>query len=448
MSMIIPIRKGLNLPVTGVPVQDIKYGPRVTKVALIGPDYLGMKPTMMVQVGDSVKRGQALFQDKKTEGIVYTSPASGVVAAINRGDKRVFRSIEITVGDGGDEIFPTIENVNSATAEHVRDLMLKSGVWVGLRSRPFERVADPAVEPHSIFVTAIDTNPLAAEPELVIDQQKDLFVHGLALVSKLTKGKTFVCTRDDSRVPGRELANVEFHAFAGPHPAGLPGTHIHFLDPVGPHKTVWHINYQDVIALGHLARTGRVMTEKVISIAGPRVKNPGLYRVTMGSDLMQLVGENANLKNARVISGSILSGRRLESPVNYLGRYHNQVSVIEEGNERVFLGWQRPGGDKFSITRAFLGSWLGGKVFPLNSSLEGGHRGMVPIGTYERVMPLDILPTQLLRALITKDNETAQDLGCLELSEEDLALCTFVCPGKYDYGPMLRASLEAIEKDG
>lgn len=446
--MMIPIRKGLSLPVTGAPVQDIKYGPKATKVALLGSDYLGMKPTMTVQVGDRVKRGQSLFLDKKIEGVVYSSPAAGVVTAINRGDKRVFRSIEIAVEDGGDETFSTLENVNSATGQQVRELLLKSGLWVGLRARPFERVANPAIEPHSIFVTAIDTNPLAAEPELIIDQQKEHFVHGLALISKLTKGKTFVCTRDDSRVPGRELANVEFHAFSGPHPAGLPGTHIHFLDPVGPHKTVWHINYQDVIAVGHLARTGKVMTEKVISIAGPRVKNPGLYRVTMGADLLQLVGENANLKNARVISGSVLSGRKLENPTQYLGRYHNQISVIEEGNARVFLGWQRPGGDKFSITKAFLGSWLGGKVFPLNSSLEGGHRAMVPIGTYERVMPLDILPTQLLRALITKDNETAQDLGCLELSEEDVALCTYVCPGKYDYAPMLRETLDAIEKDG
>lgn len=448
MAETILIRRGLTIPIAGAPVQDIKPGPPITRVGLVADDYLGMRPTVLVEVGDRVKLGQPVFADKNQPAVLFTAPCSGRVSEINRGEKRRFISMVFDV-EGDDAVtFSPNRDSKASAAESARKLLLDSGMWVSFRTRPFNRVPAPDTEPHSIFVTAMDTNPLAAEPELIIDAHKEFFVAGLKLVSGLTRGKTFVCTREDSRVPGRDVSGVQFQAFSGPHPAGLPGTHIHFLDPVGPKKTVWFINYQDVIAIGQLALTGKVWGERVVAVGGPEVKSPGLYRTRLGADLNQLVAGNAATAGSRIISGSVLSGRKSEPLVNYLGRYHLQVAVLKEGTEREFLGWQKPGGDKYSVTKAYLGSWLAGKLFPLTTSLGGSKRAIVPIGTYERVLPLETIPTHLLKALITKDTDAAQALGCLEMDEDDLGLCTFVCPGKYDYGTILRENLQLIEKEG
>ena len=442
-------------------------------MALIGDDYHGMRPTLLVGVGDQVKIGQPVMSDKKTEGVVFTSPAAGTVRAINRGEKRKFLSMIIDV-DGKDEVtFPTFSNLQALGHDAVRDNLLQSGMWPSFRTRPYSKSPVPGSVPRSIFVNAMDTNPLSAEPELIIDRHREHFVSGLSVITNLLResesaesgseseneseeavdknppvaGKVFVCAKNNSHIPGVEIDGVELEEFKGPHPAGLPGTHIHTLDPVNENKVVWTIGYQDVIAIGHLFTTGRLMVERTISLAGPLVKKPRLITTQLGACLDDIVAGELNSDNARVISGSVLCGRKSEEFVNYLGRYHNQVSAIEEGTHREFLGWQKPGVDKFTVTRLYAGSMLN-KTFDMTSNLNGGHRSMVPIGTYERVMPLDILPTQLLRALLSGDTETAQALGCLELDEEDLALCTFVCPGKYDYGSTLRENLTVIEKEG
>jgi Na+-transporting NADH:ubiquinone oxidoreductase subunit A len=449
--MLKTIKKGLDVPISGKPEQDISDAPKATTVALLGEDYVGMRPKLHVAVGDKVKIGTPLFDDKKTEGVVYTSPAAGTVKEINRGAKRKFLSLVIDVDGDAAEKFDSFKNLGDLTRDKVQDLLVKSGLWTALRTRPFSKVPLPGSEPHSLFVTAIDTNPLAADPELIIESQKENFVSGLTVLSKLTEGKTFVCTKEDSKVPGENVPNVSFAQFSGPHPAGLVGTHIHFLDPVSEKKTVWHINYQDVIAVGHLFNTGELMTERVISLAGPRVEKPRLLRTQLGANIDGLVADNADLDNARVISGSVLTGRKVEAPENFLGRYNSQVCVLEEGTKREFLGWQLPGPDKFSVTPIYAGSWLK-KLFPMTTSSGGSKRSMVPMGTYEKVMPLDILPTQLLRSIIfcAKHGETDQALrmGVLELDEEDLSLCSFVCPGKYDYSSILRETLTLIEKEG
>jgi len=446
--MTIKLKQGLNLPISGAPVQDIKPGPSISQLGLVSADYVGMKPTLIVVVGDWVKLGQVLFADKKNEGVLYTSPGSGTVKGINRGEKRKFLSLEIEL-EGDDQVeFPVVSSLGDLTREQVQGLLVESGLWVSLRTRPFSKVAPLDTDPSSIFVTAMDTNPLAAEPELIIDRNREHFVAGLQVISKLTRGKTYVCTRPDSRVPGEGLPGVEFEQFQGPHPAGLPGTHIHYLDPVSNKKTVWYVGYQDVIAIGHLFITGRIMVERVVAVGGPQVKNPGLYSTRLGANLDQLIKDNASGSNNRIISGSILSGRRSQSQLNYLGRYHCQVAVLEEGTYREFLGWQKPGFDKFSATKVYGGSWLKGKLFPFTTSTGGSKRAMVPLGLYEKVFPLRMLPTQLLRALLVKNTDESQLLGCLELDEEDVALCTFVCPGKYDYGTVLRENLSLIEKEG
>ncbi len=448
MALQFIIDKGLKLPISGEPVQDIKDGPEVKRVGLVAADYIGMKPTMLVGQGDKVKLGQPVFLDKKAEGVTYTATASGVVESVNRGDKRRFLSLIIRVDGNDAQKFRTWNNLAEVTGEDARAQIVESGLWPAFRTRPYNRVPVPTTEPHSIFITAIDTNPLAPEPELIISQNQEAFIAGMQIIPKLTSGKLYLCTRNESRVPSGPNPSVVVASFAGIHPAGLPGTHIHLLDPVGPKKTVWFIGYQDVIAIGELFMLGRLRNERVVSVAGPVVTKPGLYRTILGADLTKLVAGNVNAKNARVISGSVLSGRQSAEPMAFLGRYHNQVSVLVEGNYREFLGWQKPGGDRFSITKAFLGGWLKASRYRFDTNVNGSHRAMVPIGVYERVMPLDVLPTQLLRALLTGDTEQSQALGALELDEDDLALCTYVCPGKHDYGKILRQNLTTIEKEG
>lgn len=443
----INISKGLDLPITGNPEQVITEGQSVTQIALIGPDYVGMKPTMAVQEGDRVKKGQVLFTDKKTEGVQYTSPAAGVVKAINRGERRVFLSIVIELDGDEEETFKsyTPAQLTSLSADEVQDNLVASGLWTALRTRPFSRVPEPGSRPQAIFVNAMDTNPLAADPSLVIREQTDAFKNGLTALKQLTEGKLYVCKAAGADIPSAGVESAE--EFAGPHPAGLPGTHIHFLHPVSESRTVWTIGYQDVIAVGHLFTSGTLFTDRVIALAGPQVSKPRLVRTRIGADLSQLTaGELADGEN-RIISGSVFGGRTADENHQYLGRFHNQVSVILEGRDRPFLHYLRAGVNNFSVMPVYLSKLLS-KTFAFTSSTNGSERAMVPVGAYEKVMPLDILPTQLLRALIVEDMDTAINLGALELDEEDLALCSFVCPGKYEYGPILRKNLTRIQAEG
>ena len=445
------IRKGLDLPITGAPAQEIDTGPAVSQVALVGDDYVGMKPKMAVQVGDSVKLGQLLFEDKKTPGVRFTSPGCGKVVAVNRGAKRKFESMVIELEGEEEETFPSFNasELDNLDRQKVQEMLIESGMWTVLRTRPYSKVPAPDSAPRSIFVTAMDTNPLAADPALIIKERAEDFGHGLRILSRLTDGPVFVCKRAGADIPGDGIAKVSMQEFAGPHPAGLAGTHIHFLDPVNDEKTVWSINYQDVIAVGRLFTTGRLYLERVVSLAGPAVKNPRLIRTRVGASIDELVEGELGLDKVRVISGSVLSGRQASDGYAFLGRPHLQVSAIAEGRKRDFLGWALAGFNRYSVKRLYASALLGrGRKVDFSSSAEGNKRPMVPIGSYEKVMPLDIDPPYFLRSLIVGDTEKAQDLGCLELDEEDLALCAFVCPGKYNYGLHLREVLTRIEIEG
>ncbi|MFQ5734653.1 MAG: Na(+)-translocating NADH-quinone reductase subunit A [Planctomycetaceae bacterium] len=447
----IRIRKGLDLPIAGEPDQIVHEGPAVSSVGLVADDFVGMKPTLEVAEGDRVKLGQLLFTDKKNAGVRYTSPGAGIVASINRGEKRKFLSLVIDLDGEDEETFPSFPDADLTTLsrDQVRDTFVQSGLWTAFRTRPYSKVPAVDAAPRSIFITAMDTNPLAAAPEPIIVESERDFIFGLQVIRHLTDGKVFFCKRPGERLPGEDLGFLSVEEFEGPHPAGLPGTHIHFLDPVGETKTVWYIGYQDVIAAGRLFVTGRLPVTRIVSLAGPAVRKPRLIRTRLGANLSDLTRDQLQLGENRVISGSVLSGRAAGPPTDFLGRYQLLVSSLREGGEREFLGWQRPGLNKFSIKRVFASAFTGmNRRFAFTTSLEGSPRAMVPIGMYEDVMPLDIIPTYLLRALIVGDNEQARALGCLELDEEDLALCTFVCPGKTEYGPLLRRGLETIEREG
>ncbi|MGK4089018.1 Na(+)-translocating NADH-quinone reductase subunit A [Enterobacter hormaechei] len=444
------IRKGLDLPISGVPEQHVTTGASIHHVAIVGDDYVGMRPAMLVQEGDRVIKGQALFEDKKNPGVMFTAPASGTVVAIHRGERRVLQSVVIQIEGDEKREFARFDAADLATLSHdvVQTQLLESGLWTALRTRPYSKTPMPGTVPAAIFVTAIDTNPLSADPQPLILAERKAFDAGLTVLTRLTPGKVHVCQASGGKLGGHPQGQVAFNEFAGPHPAGLVGTHIHFLEPVSLTKQVWHLNYQDVIAIGKLFTTGELCAERIIAIGGPQATQPRLVRTLLGADLTALLAGETKEGENRIISGSVLSGRHATGPMAWLGRFHLQVSVVLEGRDKELFGWVLPGAEKYSVTRTTLGHFLRHKLFNFSTSINGGERAMVPIGNYERVMPLDILPTVLLRDLLAGDTDGAQALGCLELDEEDLALCTYVCPGKYEYGPVLREVLTRIEQEG
>ncbi len=446
----IKIRRGLDLPITGAPRQSIEEGPTIRSVAVIGYDYHGMKPTMAVQVGDRVKVGTLLFTDKKTAGVRYTSPACGTVAAINRGYQRALQSVVVDIEGDEAEQFARFDAAELMTLERqaVVDNLVASGLWTAIRTRPYSKVPALDAAPAAIFVAAMDTNPLAADPQVVLQSEAEHFKQGLTVLSRLTEGKVFVCHAPQAQIPASGLENVVYETFSGVHPAGNVGTHIHYLAPVSTRKTAWTVGYQDVAAIGALFTSGRLKVERVAALAGPQVEDPRLVSTRLGASLQELAAGQMRAGENRLVSGSVFGGRTAQGPLAFLGRYHTQVSVIEEGRERPFLHYLQVGSNRFSTLGIYLSKLLRGKTFAFTTSTNGSERAMVPVGAYEKVMPLDILSTQLLRSLIVGDTDMAQKLGCLELDEEDLALCTFVCPGKYEYGPILRENLTRIEREG
>ncbi|MFV7786029.1 Na(+)-translocating NADH-quinone reductase subunit A [Shewanella marisflavi] len=443
----ITIKKGLDLPITGGPEQVIHNGPAIKHVATLGEEYIGLRPTMKIKVGDKVQKGQVIFEDKKNPGVKYTALASGTISEINRGAQRVLQSVVIKV-EGDDSVsFAKYDAaaLDTLDPQLVRDNLIESGMWPALRTRPFSKA--PAVDstPAGIFVTAIDTQPLAADPAVIINEHKEDFANGLKVLARLTEGKVYLCKAPGTDIPA---ANAQVEEFAGPHPAGLAGTHIHFVLPASAKRTVWHVGYQDVIAIGQLFTTGELNTQRVVAIAGPKALKPRLVRTQSGASITELTTGEVAQGDVRVVAGSVLNGKTATGPHAYLGRFFNQISLLEEGREQEFIGWAMPGPNKFSVTRAFLGHLSPSRLFNMTTSTGGSDRAMVPIGNYERVMPLDILPTMLLRDLVSGDTDGAATLGALELDEEDLALCTFVCPGKYDYASYLRDCLDTIVREG
>lgn len=439
--------KGLDLPLAGAPFGAIEAARSVSSVALLGPDFPGLKPALKVEVGDHVALGQVLFEDKQRPAVRYTAPAGGAVAAIHRGERRALISVVLAVDGSAAQVpFESFKGPGQVRdAEAVRALLLESGLWTALRTRPFGRVASPESPPAALFVTATDTRPHAVPPAAVIAERAADFSAGLEALVALAP-KVYACVAEGQRInapPG-----VQVVEFAGPHPSGNAGWHVHQLLPVGLHRRVWTIGYQDVIAVGCLVTTGRLDVERIVALGGPGVRRPRLLRTRLGASLGELLEGELLPGRQRVISGSVLDGRARTSEADaFLGRHHLQIAALPEGGQREMFGYIVPGAEKFSVTGTVLGAFRKAHRFAFNTSTNGSPRAMVPIGSYERVMPFDMLPTFLLRALIVRDDQRAVELGALELDEDDVALCTYVCPGKTDYGPLLRAALDRIEKE-
>jgi len=461
------IEKGLDLPIPGKPLQVVRGTAPCTRVAVMADDFPGMKARMHVAEGDEVKRGQVLFEDRKTPGVLHTAPGAGRVMAIHRGDKRALQAVVIDLSDAERQGEPADDECQSFEAytgaapaslsgDQIKALLVESGLWTALRVRPFSKVPSPESSADALFITAIDTDPHAPLPEVVLADRADDFRTGVALVSKLLEAPTHLCVAEHSEIPAllgdTKPENLRIQEFAGPHPAGTPGLHIHTLRPVSREKSAWYVGYQDIASIGRLFTTGVLDVLRVLSIAGPNVEDPRLARSRIGACVSEAVATDlaqTGDKEIRAISGSVLSGKRTHGDVfDFLGRYERQISLLEEDREHEFMGWLSPGPDLFSVAGIYLSKIFKPERFRFTTNTNGSQRAMVPIGQYEKIMPMDLMPTFLLRALIVGDVERAESLGVLELDEEDLALCTYVCPGKVNYGPILRQNLETIEKEG
>jgi len=450
MATRIKITKGLDIPLAGRPEFTIHDAKEPKTVAAVATDVWGIRPGMSVRVGDRVRVGDKLFVDKRNPEVPFTAVGAGEVIEINRGAKRSLQSVVIRLGGDDAVDFEAYSNDEMAGLDRsrVQENLVAAGLWTAFRTRPFGRVPAPDTAPHSIFVTAIDTNPLAVDPKVIIEEDPEAFQNGLALLTRLTQGDVWVCTSPGAGIAMPGLEQIRHAEFEGPHPAGLAGTHIHFLDPVSADKTVWHIGHQHVLAFGRLFKTGRLPTKRMVSVGGPMALNPRILRTRMGASVNDILDGEIADRPVRIISGSVLSGHRATGPLGYLGRYHRQVTVLAEESPREFMHWARLGNKKYSAFRAFTGSLFKRKSVDLTTTQNGSLRAIVPIMAFERVMPLDILATPLLKTLVVRDTDRAQQLGALELDEEDLALCSFVCNGKYEYGPALRESLDEIEANG
>ena len=449
----IKIKKGLNIPINGKPAEEINDSKNSRSVALLGDDYIGMKPTMLVEEGDAVRLGQALFEDKKNPGVIFTSPAGGKIESINRGDRRALQSVVIEIAKE-EEFFDfksfSENELTEATSDEVRKQLIASGMWTSFRTRPYSKIPPIDSSPSNLFISALDTQPLSPNPENIINLKKESFDFGLLVLRKLLDCPIHISTVEDSNLSISEDDNIKLHTISGPHPAGLVGTQMHFISPASLSNINWSIGYQDLIAIGLLFKTGKINVERIISIAGPQVNNPSYFKTRLGACSDELTAGELTQRENRIISGSVISGREAVGPYAYLGRYHNQISVVAEPNskDREFMNWLTPGPRKFSKIPLFLSSLFPKKIFKFKALMNGSDRPIVPIGVYEEVLPFNFLPAMLLRNVVLMDTEKIQALGGLELDEEDLSLCSFVCPGKYDFGSLLRAGLTKIEVEG
>lgn len=451
-------KKGLNLPISGHPTQEISEAPPVSRVAILADDFPGMKPRFVVKEGEAVRRGQPIFEDRKLPGVFHTAPGAGTIVAIHRGARRALQSVVIELTEGEKSGAPETHSYESYSGaaprglsdDQVRSLLLESGAWTHLRTRPFGHTPAPDAVAAAVFVNAMDTNPLAAEPQKILEDELEAFDAGLFAVSTLTAGPTYLCVAQGAAFPRGLSAPVQVEEFSGPHPSGTTGYHIHTLLPAHRGRVVFTVTYQEVIAIGHLFLSGKVHTERVVALAGPAASRPRLIRTRTGASIREVIkGELNTTDPVRAVSGSVLSGgAATEEEYAFLGRRDVQISLLKEAGERELLGWLGLGRSKFSTIPTFLSKFLGKSSFDFTTDTNGSPRAMVPIGMYERVTPWDLLPTHLLRALLIGDVEMAEKLGALELDEEDVALFTFVCPGKTNFGLVLRSNLERMFAEG
>jgi Na+-transporting NADH:ubiquinone oxidoreductase subunit A len=448
MPSSVTLKKGFDIKLEGAANRFIVDVPVSKYYALKPTDFTGLVPRLNVKTGDRVLAGSPLFYDKLRPEILYTSPVSGTVKDIKRGDRRAL--LEIVVEREGDDFMDFgITNPANATREHIKKILLVSGLWPSIRQRPYHVVANPADVPKSVFVSGFDTSPLAPDYNFIMGNSSAAYLQtGFNVLKKLTDGKVNLVLNGRSRIAEvyNNIQNVEISYFSGPHPAGNTGVHIHHLDPVCKGQAVWTVNLQDVISIGRLFEHGHYDPQKIIALTGSEVLHPQYYKVKTGASVAGMVTNNVKGGNQRYISGNVLTGKKIE-PDGYLGYYDSQVTVIPEGDYSEFFGWIKPGADKFSFYGAFLSRLFPGRKYRLDTNYHGGERPFVLTGKYEEVLPMDVFPMQLLKAILAEDIDSMEMLGIYDVAEEDMALCEFICPSKTVIQSIIRKGISLMIKE-
>ncbi|HIY46928.1 MAG TPA: Na(+)-translocating NADH-quinone reductase subunit A [Candidatus Alistipes faecigallinarum] len=450
MSKIITLRKGLDINLAGKPRESLAEAPLAAEYALSPLDFEGVTPKLLVKVGDKVKAGTPLFFNKYNERVLFTSPVSGTVAAINRGEKR--KVLTVTVTPDAEQSYEEFgkPDLKKASREELVELLLRSGLWPMIVQRPYGIIADPTTTPKAIFISAFDSAPLAPDYNFVLKQEQRNLQAGLDLLRRLTPGKVHLSMRAKCEGQMSSLQGVEQHTFAGKHPVGNVGVQIHHIDPINKGDLVWTVNIQDLAIIGRLVNEGRVDMHRIIAVDGSEIEKPGYVRVIAGARVDSFVKGNVKAQKEgnriRFISGNVLTGTKTALD-GFLGYYANQLTAIPEGDKYELLGWAMPRLNKFSVSRAYF-SWLcPKKEYDLDTNLNGGERPFVVTGLYERYLPMDIYPMYLLKACLAGDIDKMENLGIYEVVEEDFALCEFVDPSKIEIQQIIREGINLMIKE-
>lgn len=450
MAEAIKIKKGLNIKMNGQAEKIYVKAPRAKTFAIKPVDWHGLTPKIIPKLCDQVKVGTPIFYDKYHPEIKFTSPVSGILLSINRGERR--RIIEVVVEDDGKDTPETFLKGDPAQLkrEQIVENLLESGLWPMIRQRPYSVIARPTRIPKSIFISAFDTSPLAPDYDFLLKDMEEDFQWGVNVLKQLTEGKVHLNL--DGRYPSiRTLSNiegVEINRFKGPHPAGNVGIQIHNLDPINKGELVWTVKPQDVVAIGRLFKTGKYDPSVVVALTGSRVEKPLYFKTIRGTAVAPLLENNLLEGENRVISGNVLNGLRIDSEKGHVGFSDSQLTVIPEGNHYELFGWIKPGFKKFSLSRSFASTWLApNRSFELDTNYHGGERAFVMTGEYEKVLPMDIYPMQLLKAILVNDIDKMEQLGIYEVDEEDLSLCEVVCTSKTPVTKILREGLRSLRKE-
>ncbi|SVA28249.1 uncharacterized protein METZ01_LOCUS81103 [marine metagenome] len=438
------IRKGHDIRIAGIPSKDVVSIPGSDTVAISPKTFRGVKPKRMVSEGDRVQIGSPLFFDKTKPEVKWASPANGTVQTIQFGARHVIEKIEIKV-EGSDSISGQtflMEQLESADRPTILNRILEANLFPLIRQRPFNKVANPKDLPRDIFISAVNTAPLSVDLRTVIESEKEAFQAGITALSKLTDGRVFVTSRNVI-----ELQNAEVQTISGPHPAGNVGIQIHYTKPIKPHDFIWTVDAQHVITLGKLFLTGSYQPNVIVSVGGSGVNNPQTVSAKVGASIGSLIAKLDISEPTRLISGNVLTGQTVEVD-NFLGFYDSSVSIILDTVDRPFMGMLALGNNKskYSLTHTFL--TFGEKLFNFNTAQNGELRAMVPINAWENVLPMDVYPNALYRAILAQDIEEMEQLGMWECDDEDFALCSFVCPSKIDVGEVIRQGLNLLEEEG
>ncbi|MDD4107240.1 MAG: Na(+)-translocating NADH-quinone reductase subunit A [Prolixibacteraceae bacterium] len=446
MSETIRLRKGLDIKLKGR-ADKITDSLKTPDFVAIKPlDFRGTTPKLKVKPGDKIKAGDALFFDKYNPDVLFTSPAGGVVSAVKRGERRRILEVVVEIDKNAGEVEFVKADPNMLSPEEVKSQLLKSGIWPFIKSRPFGITASVNDKPKAVYISAFDTAPLAPDYDYILEGQTDTFQTGIDALKKLTEGPVYLGVRKNTVF--QEIKNVELRYFSGPHPAGNAGVQIHHVCPVSKGEVVWTVNVQDVLFIGRLFQTGKIDFTRVIALTGSEVKKPQYLKTVVGAPISLIT--DGNLKKVgyhqRIISGNVLTGEKVGMQ-DYLGFFDSQVTVIPEGDDYELLGWVTPGLKKFSASRTFFSNLFPEKEYEMNANLHGGERAFVLTGQYEKVVPMDILPVYLLKAILANDIDKMEQLGIYEVIEEDFALCEYVCTSKIKVQDILRSGINTIIKE-